>query len=103
LEDLDAAIAGDLLTRSTLRQQLDALGQIQAFNAVPARLVEQAVPPEPIAVRGIGSLGIAALTGGVAAALILWALAFAPGPLREAQEVRAALRLPLLGVIPRDE
>jgi capsular polysaccharide biosynthesis protein len=103
LAELDAAIAGYLLTRSTLRQQVDALGQIQAFNAGPARLVEQAVPPEPIAVRGIGSLGIAALTGGVAAALILWALAFAPGPLREAQEVRAVLRLPLLGVIPRDE
>jgi capsular polysaccharide biosynthesis protein len=103
LAELDAAIAGYLLTRSTLRQQVDALGQIQAFNAVPARLVDQAVPPEPIAVRGIGSLGIAALTGGVAAALILWVLAFAPGPLREAQEVRAALRLPLLGVIPRDE
>jgi capsular polysaccharide biosynthesis protein len=103
LEGLDATIAGYLLTRSTLRQQRDALGQIQAFNAVPARLVEQAVPPEPIAVRGVGSLGVVALTGALAAALVLWALTFAAGTLREAEEVRAALRLPVLGAIPRDK
>jgi len=101
LAGLDAAIAEYALTRTTLLRQLDDLGQIQALNAVPARLVDRAAPPEPIAVRGSGSLGVAALTGGVAAALVLWALTFAPGTLREAEEVRAALRLPLLGVIPR--
>jgi capsular polysaccharide biosynthesis protein len=103
LAGLDAAIAGYLLTRATLLRQLDDLGQIQALNAVPARLVDRAGTAEPIAVRGTGSLSVAALTGALAAALVLWALTFAPGTLREAEEVRAALRLPLLGVIPRDE
>ena len=103
LAGLDAAIAGYLLTRATLLRQLDDLGQIQALNAVPARLVDRAGTAEPIAVRGTGSLSVAALTGALAAALVLWALTLAPGTLREAEEVRAALRLPLLGVIPRDE
>jgi capsular polysaccharide biosynthesis protein len=103
LDRLDADIAGYLLTRADLLGQLGALAQIQALNAVPARLVERAVPPEPIAVRGSFSLGVAAVAGAVAAALVLWALAFAAGTLSGAEEVRTALRLPVLGVIPRDD
>jgi capsular polysaccharide biosynthesis protein len=101
LERLDAEIAASLLTRSTLLRQLDDLGQIQALNAVPARVVARAVPPEPTPVRGLFSLGVAALAGGLAAALVLWALAVAAGTLTGAEEVRSALRLPVLGVIPR--
>jgi capsular polysaccharide biosynthesis protein len=63
--------------------------------------VARAVPPEPTPVRGLFSLGVAALAGGLAAALVLWALAVAAGTLTGAEEVRSALRLPVLGVIPR--
>ena len=103
LDRLDAEVAASLLTRSTLLRQLDDLGQIAALNAVPARVVDRAVPPEPTPVRGLFSVGMAALAGGLAAALVLWALAGAAGTLTEAGEVRTALRLPVLGIIPREK
>ncbi len=101
LDRLAAEIPGDLLTRAGLLRQLDDLAQIQALNAIPARLVDRAIPPEPVAVRGVFSLGVAALAGALAAALVLWALTFAAGTLQEPEEVRTALHLPVLGVIPR--
>lgn len=102
LDGLDAAIPGDLLTRSGLLRQLDDLAQIQALNAIPARLVDRAIPPEPVAVRGVFSLSVAALAGALAAAFVLWALTFAAGTLQEPEEVRTALHLPILGVIPKE-
>jgi capsular polysaccharide biosynthesis protein len=103
LDRLDADIAGYLLTRTDLLGRLSTLARIQALNSVPARLVERAVPPPPIATSGAFSLGVAALTGALAAALVLWALAFAAGTLSGAEEVRSTLQLPVLGVIPRDK
>jgi capsular polysaccharide biosynthesis protein len=103
LDRLDADIAGYLLTRADLLGQLSTLAEIQALNSVPARLVDRAVPPAPIAVRGAFSLGVAALVGALAAALVLGALALAAGTLTRADEVRTTLQLPVLGVIPREE
>jgi capsular polysaccharide biosynthesis protein len=103
LDQLSATVAEGVLTRAGLQRDLEATSQALALNAVPARLVERATAPaEPVAVRGLLSLTMAALGGLLMAAVVRATLAYAAGTLGDADQVRAALRLPVLGSIPRN-
>ena len=80
LDQLTTTVPDLERTRATLRSDLDDLRRRQALDATPLRLVAPATaPPEPVAVRGVLGLSVAALGGLLAAALLLAAWNYTVG------------------------
>jgi uncharacterized protein involved in exopolysaccharide biosynthesis len=103
LEQLAATVLDLELARAGLRGDLDTLRGLQALDAVPVRLVTRATaPPEPVAVRGVVGLGVAALGGLLAAALLLALLPYAVVPLRGGQPSAGGIT-PAVAPHPRKE
>ena len=83
LDRLTATLPDLERARTGLQRDLDELRRLHALDATPLRLVTRATaPPAPVAVRGVLSLGVAALGGLLAAALALAAWASVRGDRR---------------------